>query len=106
MRPQLFNLMASTPTLAAEIAAASQRLAPSAPAPQAEQTLVGDQWVEAAAPDVQRFHVPMVGGLGIAGGFNVNLWAMKREAEALRQAADEAAQETLQESAARGRRRL
>ncbi|WP_396329329.1 hypothetical protein [Burkholderia anthina] len=102
MRPQLFNLLASEPTLAAEIAAASQRTAPSEPAPQAAQTLVGDRWVDATTSDVQRFHIPMIGGLGIDGGFNVNRWELNRELEALRQAADEAAQE----SGARGRRRL
>ncbi|MBI0326943.1 hypothetical protein [Burkholderia plantarii] len=106
MRPQVFNLFATAPTLAAEIAAATARASAQRPIGAAgpAQALIDGEWRDVNATDMQRVAVPMVGGLGGDHGFNVNRWTLQREQAALRQAADEAVQEVA--VPARGRRRL
>lgn len=104
MRPQLFNLFAAAPTLAVEIAAA-QSAAPTSTTTTTTRsnasTWNGKEWVETTSTVLQHLQTP-IGGLGGNDGFNVQRWALHRERDALRKAADEAAPEV----PSRGRRRL
>ncbi|WP_186140402.1 hypothetical protein [Burkholderia gladioli] len=105
MRPQLFNLLASPPTLAVEVAAyrASRREpVASGPVPGSGKTWNGKAWTGTSGTDMTVLTTPAVAGLGAQSGFIVDPRRTRREQAELRETVEAASPDVM----VRGRRRL